>query len=121
MLGFLEMQNLKLLFPLFFACLSIRSPGPVTPRDVECEGFDLTYARISNDRMSASPSTPSSVENDIDKKVDDAIGSFLLTLSQIGPELLSVRICLHEQISIETLNCLTQYLLFAGWIDIKFL
>ena len=69
--------------------ISIRSPGPVTPRDVECEGFDLTYTRIASDKM-ASPSPHSNLENDVDKKVDDAISSFLLSLSQIGPELLSV-------------------------------
>jgi hypothetical protein len=40
---------------------------------------------------SATSGHHSSLENDVDKKVDDAIGSFLLTLSQIGPELLSVR------------------------------
>ena len=71
---------------IIFQKLSIRSPGPVTPRDVECEGFNLTYPRIAI----ASSSTTSALENDVDKKVDDAINSFLLTLSQIGPELLSV-------------------------------
>ena len=30
------------------------------------------------------------MENDVDKKVDDAIESFLRKLSQIGPELMSV-------------------------------
>ena len=62
----------------------------MTPRDIQCEGFDLTYTRIANDKMSSNPSTHSSLENDVDKKVDDAISSFLLTLSQIGPELMSV-------------------------------
>lgn len=28
---------------------SIRSPGPVAPQDVHCEGFDMTYTRIAND------------------------------------------------------------------------
>lgn len=69
---------------------SIRSPGPVTPRDIKCEGFDLTYPRIASDKISAVPSAHSSLEYGVDKKVDDAIASFLLTLSQIGPELLSV-------------------------------
>ena len=75
-----------------FCLLSIRSPGPVTPRDVECEGFNLTYTRIASDKLSsASPTLPhSSLENNVDKKVDDAIEMFLQTLSQIGPELLSV-------------------------------
>lgn len=84
----------SLAFLLFFGSSSIgsiRSPGAVTPRDVECEGFELTYPRIANDKMSSATSGHhSSLENDVDKKVDDAIGSFLLTLSQIGPELLSV-------------------------------
>mmetsp|Transcript_9693 Transcript_9693/g.12627 ORF Transcript_9693/g.12627 Transcript_9693/m.12627 type:complete len:220 (-) Transcript_9693:66-725(-) len=73
--------------------LFIRSPGPVAPRDVECEGFDLTYTRIASDKASSlhqnSNSAPSALENDVDKKVDDAIESFLRSLSQIGPELLS--------------------------------
>ena len=85
---------------------SIRSPGPVAPEDVECEGFDVTYTRIagekqpppSHHRTSSSSSggnhnnnVPSSVENDIHQKVDAAIENFLKNLSQIGPELLSVR------------------------------
>lgn len=62
---------------------SLRSPGPVTPRDMECEGFSLAYTRI------AGGSTNSAISTDVDQKVDDAIESFLRTLSQIGPELLS--------------------------------
>jgi len=67
----------------------------VTPRDVECEDFQITYARIANTNHSRTSSKTSthhvvpSLENDIDQKVDDAIESFLRTLSQIGPELLS--------------------------------
>ena len=57
--------------------LFIRSPGPVTPQDVDLEGFDFTYTRIAN-------------EMKIEKRVDDAIESFLRSLSQIGPELLNV-------------------------------
>ena len=57
--------------------LFIRSPGPVTPQDVDLEGFDFTYARIAN-------------EIKIEKRVDDAIESFLRSLSQIGPELMNV-------------------------------
>lgn len=73
---------------------SLRSPGPVTPKDVECEDFNMTYARIANNHHSQVPNKVSgnvihSLENDIDQKVDDAIESFLRTLSQIGPELLS--------------------------------
>ncbi len=71
---------------LFHNSVSIRSPGPVSPRDVECEGFDLTYPRIAS-----TPSSPSTLDYDVDKKVDESIQSFLMTLSQIGPELLSVR------------------------------
>jgi Autophagy-related protein 101 len=51
----------------------LRSPGPVTPRDVECEGLrNITYTTIAG----------------FDAKVDDSIESFLRSLSQIGPELL---------------------------------
>ncbi|CAB9517133.1 Protein of unknown function (DUF1649) [Seminavis robusta] len=56
--------------------LFIRSPGPVTPQDIDLEGFDFTYTRIAN-------------EMKIEKRVDDAIESFLRSLSQIGPELLN--------------------------------
>ncbi|KAG7349446.1 autophagy-related protein [Nitzschia inconspicua] len=67
--------------------LFIRSPGPVSPRDVECEGFDLTYPRIAS--SSNSSVVAPSLDYDVDKKVDESIQSFLMTLSQIGPELLS--------------------------------
>jgi autophagy-related protein 101 len=75
--------------------LFLRSPGAVTPRDVECEGFHLTYTRIAgNDHGRGQPQQHSqqqhsSLNTDVDQKVDDAIESFLKTLSQIGPELLS--------------------------------
>lgn len=69
---------------------SIRSPGPVKPAQVECEGFHLTYTRIAAPTRSNHP-TRASLENDVDQKVNQAIESFLRTLSQIGPELLSVR------------------------------
>jgi hypothetical protein len=90
--------------------LSIRSPGPVTPYDIECEGFSLTYTRIASD-YNSKPATASAANNsntshphrgssnhhgsnalvnNVDQKVDDAIESFLRNLSQIGPELLSV-------------------------------
>jgi hypothetical protein len=77
-----------------YLCGSLRSPGPVTPKDVECEDFNLTYARIANNHQNqpankAMGNIVHSLENDIDQKVDDAIESFLRTLSQIGPELLS--------------------------------
>lgn len=64
---------------------SLRSPGPVTPRDVECEGFDVTYTRISG---TAGQPQQSLLNMDVDTKVDDAVESFLRRLSQIGPELL---------------------------------
>jgi Autophagy-related protein 101 len=82
---------------------SIRSPGPVTPRDVECEGFNVTYTRIAsgsslgnnnNNSKSFVPHHHSILETDVDRKVDESIESFLRSLSQIGPELLSVS--LHE-------------------------
>jgi len=70
--------------------LFIRSPGPVAPRDVHCEGFDLTYTRIANEQPSNTGAVnPSVIENDIDRKVDNAIEAFLRSLCQIGPELLS--------------------------------
>ena len=76
----------NLLFPILLEIKSIRSPGPVSPRDVECEGFDfLTYPRIAG-----TPSSPSNLNCDVDKKVDESIQIFLMKLSQIGPELLSV-------------------------------
>mmetsp|Transcript_8902 Transcript_8902/g.17793 ORF Transcript_8902/g.17793 Transcript_8902/m.17793 type:complete len:242 (-) Transcript_8902:3-728(-) len=97
--------------------LFIRSPGPVAPEDVECEGFDITYTRISSGDNhhknhphpnrphhhhfdpSSSPShnnhhISTTNSNDIDRKVDDAIEAFLKSLSQIGPELLSGRLTL---------------------------
>ena len=58
----------------------------MSPRDVECEGFDfVTYPRIAS-----TPNSPSNINYDVDKKVDEAIQNFLMKLSQIGPELLSV-------------------------------
>jgi hypothetical protein len=45
---------------------------------VECEGFDVTFTRIAG-------------EKHLHQKVDNAIENFLKDLSQIGPELLSVR------------------------------
>lgn len=74
--------------------LFLRSPGPVTPRDVECEGFNLTYTRIASEKARTSP-VSHSLANDVDQKVDDAIESFLRTLSQIGPELLSGMLTLN--------------------------
>lgn len=65
---------------------SIRSPGSVVPQDVECDGFDLTYTRIAK---AASASADNSGALNVEKKVDDAIESFLRSLSQIGPELMS--------------------------------
>ena len=46
-----------------------------------CEGFSLTYPRIAE--------SSSALSAGVDQKVDDSIESFLRTLSQIGPELLS--------------------------------
>jgi hypothetical protein len=40
--------------------------------------------------VSSQPPSSHSLDTDVDQKVDDAIESFLRTLSQIGPELLSV-------------------------------
>jgi hypothetical protein len=57
----------------------------------------VTYTRIASSKpaqraASASQAPSYSLENDVDRKVDDAIESFLRSLSQIGPELLSVSI-----------------------------
>ena len=61
--------------------------------DVECEGLNVTYTRIAGDDMlSSDPTSRNHGVSDIDKKVDDAIESFLQSLSQIGPELLSVSV-----------------------------
>lgn len=68
---------------------SIRSPGPVAPQDVHCEGFNLTYTRIANDAIR---SQSMKKHHYLDKKVDDSIEEFLKSLVQIGPELLSVSI-----------------------------
>lgn len=49
---------------ILYTILFIRSPGPVAPRDVECEGFDfVTYPRIAS-----TPSSPSNLNYDVDKK-----------------------------------------------------
>lgn len=84
-------EQLNLLFLHLFKWFirSIRSPGPVTPRDVECEGFHLTYTRIALCENHNRSTPVSSLENDVDQKVDDAIENFLRSLTQIGPELLS--------------------------------
>jgi Autophagy-related protein 101 len=81
------------LLPCFlaFEFFSIRSPGPVKPYDVECEGFNLMYPKIANEKLSSLPGAAAVLENDVDLKVDTAITNFLSSLSQIGPELLSVR------------------------------
>ena len=82
--------------------LFIRSPGPVAPRDLHCEGFDLTYTRIETPDGQRSWSQQAAgagggggaqqaltLESDLDRRVDDAIENFLRSLTQIGPELLS--------------------------------
>ena len=61
--------------------LFLRSPGPVTPRDVECEGFPITSATIAG-------GNPSNLNTNVEQKVNDSIETFLQSLSQIGPELL---------------------------------
>lgn len=64
---------------ILHSILFIRSPGPVTPQDTELEFFQFNYTKIAN-------------EAKIEKRVDDAIEAFLRSLSQIGPELLSVSV-----------------------------
>lgn len=73
--------------------LFIRSPGSVTPRDVRCEGFDLTYTRIATAEGTGSQGRIGVggiiMESDLDRRVDDSIEAFLRSLTQIGPDLLS--------------------------------
>jgi hypothetical protein len=47
------------------------------------------YPKIANEKLSSLPGA-AVLENDVDLKVDTAITNFLSSLSQIGPELLSV-------------------------------
>jgi hypothetical protein len=56
---------------------------------VECEGFHLIYTRIAGSYNQHQHSYSTALQTNVDQKVDDAIESFLRTLSQIGPELLS--------------------------------
>mmetsp|Transcript_5912 Transcript_5912/g.13166 ORF Transcript_5912/g.13166 Transcript_5912/m.13166 type:complete len:139 (+) Transcript_5912:138-554(+) len=65
------------------------SPGTVAPQDAECEGFDITYARIASDASVASAPPSTAMDNQVDKKVDDSIESLLQSLPQIGPKLMS--------------------------------
>lgn len=86
---------------ILYTILFIRSPGPVSPRDIECEGFDfLTYPRIAG-----IPSSPSNLNYDVDKRVNESIQIFSMKLSQIGPELLSVCLIFRkcQMIDIETI------------------
>lgn len=88
--------------------LFIRSPGPVAPLDVHCESFQTTYTRIATDcdpppvdSYSSQPRASSAHEHrhaqhlavyhksDLDRKVDDAIETFLRALAPIGPELMA--------------------------------
>lgn len=70
----------------------------MTPSDVQCEDFDITYTRIGRENAVnsiPSPSTGSAlsspgVDGDVDTRVHEAIETFLRSLTQIGPELLSV-------------------------------
>lgn len=67
--------------------LFIRSPGPVKPLSVHCEGFNLTYTRIADDKATVGMNT---LQHDyLDKMIDESIDKFLRSLVQIGPELLS--------------------------------
>ena len=51
------------------------------------------YPKIANEKLSTYPGAAAVLENDVDLKVDTAITNFLSSLSQIGPELLSVSEC----------------------------
>lgn len=72
---------------LLHSLSSIRSPGPVAPMDVNCEGFHWTYTRIAYDEIR---SQSRNKQHYLDKKVDSGIEDFFKNLIQIGPELLSV-------------------------------
>jgi len=92
---------------LLHTILFIRAPGPVAPRDVMMEDFDLTYTRIASVAPSRAPPRQENRQqkisssttknnpttdgcgdnNDVDQKVDDAIEQFLQSLTPIGPEL----------------------------------
>ena len=70
----------------------LRAPGPVAPRDVPCEGFNLTYAKIGVDRTDTGNPMKGQVREEpdsVDNIVDEAIEKFLRRLIPIGPELLS--------------------------------
>lgn len=77
----------------------LRAPGPVAPREVPCEGFNLTYAKIgiAGSTISIPPKQPSkggvdrfsNQTDSVDAKIDESIERFLRRLTQIGPELLS--------------------------------
>lgn len=83
--------------------LFIRSPISVTPTDVHCEGFNMSYTRIANTapqqhhpqhsqfhhRHHQPQPPPQQQRHFLDEKVNDSIESFLTKLTQIGPELLS--------------------------------
>jgi hypothetical protein len=65
------------------------------------EDFDLTYTRIASvvtPSSSSSKANPQGViggDKDVDQKVDDAIDTFLQSLTPIGPDLLQG--CIHLQ------------------------
>ena len=82
----------------------------MAPHDVHCESFRTTYTRIATDDNAEPPPSPtdrrrkqmhSQYQNaqqqmqnfhrkpDLDRRVDDAIESFLRTLTPIGPELMA--------------------------------
>ena len=91
--------------------LFIRSPGPVTPQDTELEFFQFNYTKIAN-------------ETKIEKRVDDAIESFLRSLSQIGPELLSVSWVFRSENGRniqDFINLLFPPAFLPGMLDVEFL
>ena len=83
----------------------MRSPGDVVPHDVECEGFGITYTRIACDKTVLASAPGSSMETDVDKKVDDSIEAFLRSLSQIGPELMSVSLYMFVHVHVHVCMC----------------
>lgn len=79
---------------LLHTILFIRSPGPISCIDCDCESFKLSYSRIASDKFRNQSDSKKKLGNPekkdyLDKKVDGSIEEFLQRLTTIGPELLS--------------------------------
>lgn len=67
---------------LLHTIIFLRAPGPVTPHDAHCEGFNLTYVRT----------TPTGSTEE--RRTNEGVETFMRSLSQVGPELLQGRLTL---------------------------